>query len=303
MYEAKVLADSVSPDGVRLTTLEVEYPHAIHKDMMTHRMFSRNFQSFRACPPEKVIERILADPFTPDAFRKREKGMGEGDSRFDQLRAVSAWNGHIEHSIETARKMIAMDLAKAQVNFVLQDLTSIRGIITATEWDNFWDLRMALDPETGRPMARPEVYKIAAMMNKAYLLSQPKLIGYDQWHVPLTDVNDNWCEDCAPENCFGCEGDWDKLKKLSTGRCARVSYLTHDGTRSYQKDIELHDSLKADKHMSPFEHVARPIEITGHMWVDEVDASTRKSTGAKVRGADWRDNFYGWHSYRMDVEA
>ncbi len=53
----------------------------------------------------------------------------------------------------------------------------------------------------------------------------------------------------------------DALKKVSAARCARVSYLTHDGKRDIEKDIELCDRLWSDRHMSPFEHVATPARI------------------------------------------
>ncbi len=48
------------------------------------------------------------------------------------------------------------------------------------------------------------------------------------------------------------------LKKISAARCARVSYLTHDGNRDIAKDVELCERLRADRHLSPFEHVATP---------------------------------------------
>ncbi len=296
-----MLADSLSPDGVRLTTLEVEYPHAIHKDIMTHCMLSRNFQSFRAFPPEKVIEKILADPFVPEAFRGRVKGMGEGAELNEegQLQAHVAWGRHISDSIQIARQMIKLDLAKAQVNFVLQDLTSIRGIITATEWDNFYDLRCAIDPETGKPFARPEVYKIAEMMRQAHAESIPEQLRWNEWHLPLVNEDDFTLFDTQTTAGI----DYEPLKAISTGRCARVSYLTHDGVRDTSKDIGLHDGLKVNKHMSPFEHVAKPISTTGPKWLPEVDATSRKATGALVRGADWRGKLYGWHPYRLDIEG
>ena len=43
-------------------------------------------------------------------------------------------------------------------------------------------------------------------------------------------------------------------------RCARVSYLTHDGVRNTEKDLELYTRLtngSGTGHWSPFEHVAR----------------------------------------------
>ena len=52
-----------------------------------------------------------------------------------------------------------------------------------------------------------------------------------------------------------------QLCKLSVARCARVSYLTHDGKRDHAKDLELYERLLgggANGHWSPFEHVATP---------------------------------------------
>ena len=42
------------------------------------------------------------------------------------------------------------------------------------------------------------------------------------------------------------------LRKISVARCARVSYLTHDGKRDYAKDIELHDKCRDLGHWSAF---------------------------------------------------
>jgi hypothetical protein len=54
-FSARVLLDSRSPSGARLTTLEVRYPRFIHSEMMTHRVFSRNAASSRAIPIKKMI--------------------------------------------------------------------------------------------------------------------------------------------------------------------------------------------------------------------------------------------------------
>jgi hypothetical protein len=48
-----------------------------------------------------------------------------------------------------------------------------------------------------------------------------------------------------------------ELAKLSTARCARVSYLTHDGKRDPREDFALHDRLSENGHWSPFEHAAQ----------------------------------------------
>jgi hypothetical protein len=275
-YRAEVLADSISPSGVRLTTLEVEYPHAIHKDIMTHRMFSRNFQSFRAVPTRVLMAKLREDHFVPDEFNAVVKGMGRGEAVKEQARAKAIWEQQFNDAMFRADSFLEMEIAKEQTNFLLQDFSWITGIITATEWDNFFALRLAVD-EGGDPRARKEVHKIARLMNRAIYASKPQDLPYGEWHLPLVTANERLTLSA------------EELKKISVGRCARVSYLTHDGVRDPSADIALHDRLAASGHMSPFEHVARPI------------------TGVPGRGSGgvhehfWSGNFWGWHQYRKDI--
>ena len=49
MIEAKIILDSVSPAGKRITTLQLKYPRFIHSEFMAHRAFSRNAMSSAAC--------------------------------------------------------------------------------------------------------------------------------------------------------------------------------------------------------------------------------------------------------------
>jgi hypothetical protein len=64
-YDAKVIADSVSPDGVRLTTLEVTFPRIVLAEFNTHRVFTRSSASSRAVPIPKRIEMVERHPYIP----------------------------------------------------------------------------------------------------------------------------------------------------------------------------------------------------------------------------------------------
>jgi len=224
---------------------------------MTHR-WARNFQSFRAVPPEVLLSRLRAGEYSvPEVFGYRTKGMGQrnepvvGQEAIDQKEARALWDIHVRGAIDTAERYLNMGIAKQQVNFLLQDLCFIRGIITTTmpQLENFFGLRLAVD-ESGDPIPRPEVYKIASMMYDAFAVSTPQQVCEGGWHLPL--VNDG-------ELAEGYGNiDWDFWRKVSVGRCARVSYLTHDGVRDPEKDIALHDHLRGDGHMSPFEHQGKP---------------------------------------------
>lgn len=70
-------------------------------------------------------------------------------------------------------------------------------------------------------------------------------------------------------------GDPAPWREISAGRCARVSYLTHDGRRDVEADLALASRLRAGGHMSPFEHVATPGDPR-----------------------QWYGNFRGWQEYR-----
>ncbi len=54
----------------------------------------------------------------------------------------------------------------------------------------------------------------------------------------------------------------DARLKVSAARCARVSYLTQNGTRDHSADFQMWDRLTSafPPHASPLEHVARPLE-------------------------------------------
>jgi len=70
MFQCKIIADSKSPQGERLTTFLVTYPRIIHAEMCRHRMFSRNTASSRAIPFKKMAKDVEENPFIPIAWQK-----------------------------------------------------------------------------------------------------------------------------------------------------------------------------------------------------------------------------------------
>ena len=76
---SRILADSIGPHSVRLTTFEVSLPRPFLSEFNTHRMLSRNSASSRAIPTERLIERAVTRPYLP-TFAGRVKGMGVGDA-------------------------------------------------------------------------------------------------------------------------------------------------------------------------------------------------------------------------------
>lgn len=89
---AKVIADSISVAGARITTLELRYPRFIHAEFMTHRMFSRNASSSRAIPVERLIQDILDDTAMPIHWGKNQPGMqAKPESEPKSIRIVAGY--------------------------------------------------------------------------------------------------------------------------------------------------------------------------------------------------------------------
>lgn len=241
MYQAKILADSVSPAGHRLTTFELTYPRIIHAEMMTHRVFSRNAASSRAIPAAKLIQAVIDNPFVPEAFTENRPGMTACNFVTDQKSARNSWLGARDRAVFSALELCELNVHKQHVNRLLEPFQWYTAIFTGTDWANFLALRTHAD-------AQPEIQRLAFLVQGALEANAPEPYGYGDWHAPLLpDIDELW--EAYPI------GD---IKKISAGRCARVSYLTHDGKRDPQADIELCDRLIASGHMSPLEHVATP---------------------------------------------
>ena len=82
MIQAKIVADSLTERGNRLTTMEIVFPRYILAELNTHRMLSKNSASSRAIPFRKMVKSVLTNPFIPYAFQKDHLGM-QGTEYFD----------------------------------------------------------------------------------------------------------------------------------------------------------------------------------------------------------------------------
>lgn len=279
MYQARVLADSISnPGGVRLTTLEVTFPRIVLSEFNTHRMFSRNSASSRAIPIEKQIAWIQEDPFIPETFESNKKGMqgGEALDSSNQHLARVAWLTAKDEAVIVAKDLVSIGVHKQWANRLLEPFMWQTVIVSATDWDNFFKLRISNE-------AQPEIRQIAIHMKEAIEESWPKEAGLGDWHLPLVDDEDvDEIEENYEDYAFleKHTNPTHLLRLVSAGRCARVSYLTHDGKRDLTADIMLAQRLIADNHMSPLEHVATPMN-----YPDRYSA-----------------NFKGWRQFRKQFE-
>ena len=273
--DARILLDSVSPDGYRLTTMELTFHRFVLAEFNTHRSHSRNSASSRAIPVEKQLAKVNEFPAWPLEWASEQSGMQGGteltgddlqdaqdlfeDVHEYTVRAVSTYlNFHPDKSTR---------LHKSLVNRLLEPFMWHTVIASATEagWRNFFKLRSAHSTQ----LAQPEIRVPATIAHDLYDLSVPKLINYGEWHTPLIQ----------PDDDFSIYEDPDLARiQVSVARCARVSFLTHEGVRDMLEDMGLYTRLStADPaHDSPLEHVATP----------------------SFGGLPTAGNFDGWSQYR-----
>ena len=141
--EAKIIADSLSPQGHRITSYLLTYPRFIHSELMTHRMFSRNSASSRAIPFERMVKMVEEDPFIPIAWQKHHSGMQGSEYLTDRKHenAVYEWLKSRDLAVKQAKMMNNDGVTKQLCNRLLEPFMWHTVLVTATEWDNFFELR------------------------------------------------------------------------------------------------------------------------------------------------------------------
>jgi hypothetical protein len=297
MFEAKIILDSVCK-GQRLTTMQLTHPRIVHAEFNTHCMFARNASSSRAIPFKKAVQFVMDDPFIPEHWGINQSGMQafaelEGE---DRDKAIALWLEARDHSVRIAREMamngkcetckgtgmvsedlcsftcddcegagVGLNIHKQIVNRLIEPWSWITVCVTgdAGAWSNYFALRC-------HPDAQPDIQKQAFMAQKAYYESVPNALEPGQWHTPYVRPEEpsqiaEWCLEQNPSMCVNFKDLTktpfiaNRIVEIATGRCARTSYLTQEGTRDFGEDVKLHDRLRfhTPLHASPFEHVCQ----------------------------------------------
>jgi thymidylate synthase ThyX len=215
---------------------------------MTHRVFSRNASSSRAIPVKRMIEQVDSNPVVPPKVYMNKAGM-VGD--VEAPLAVTAdfynlWLDAASNAVEIAKNMEKLGIHKQHINRILEPFQFIKVIVTATDWYNFFVLRLA-------PDAQPEMRELANTIYDEMNHYHNKAVGVlelDKEHtvVSLPYITDEDVKEIGKE-------EYHTLMKISAARCARVSYNNHDGSKpDIEKDLKLYGHLYDSKHMSPMEH-------------------------------------------------
>lgn len=277
MASVELIEYSINSRGERIASLECIYPRYIHGEVMTHRVFSRNGASSRAIPVADNVSRVLTDPVVPLFFGKNQRGMQAEESVSEdvekELRA--RWENLSRVVANECAEWDKLGLHKELCNRPMEAWSWMKTLITATDFDNFFELRHNGD-------ATREIQNLSKGID--YLISsrEPRLLKKGEWHLPYVTE--------AERKKYPLED----LLKVSTARCARTSYLLHKGgSPTLEKDIALYEDLVGSRplHASPAEHQATP----DHTFLRPI----RKIFNGK---SPYCGNLNGWLQHRKFIE-
>ena len=294
LISAKVIADSVCPKGVRMTTMEIEYPRFILAELNTHRMLSKNSASSRAIPVKSMHEFIRANPATPVSWGKNQPGMkaNEDVGSSVAIEAEQIWNRAKDDALHWADALAhKLAIHKQIANRITEPWMTMKTVISGTEWNNFFHLRNHAD-------AQPEIKALAEAMTVAYTTHLPVPLKPGQWHLPYITI----AEYVPTGELQYLNNNFDPIsleeaKIISASCCAQVSYRKNDD--SFDKAKKIYDQLILSEpvHASPIEHQATPMDVDS-MCRFEPDTWQPGVTHVSANSDLWSGNLRGWIQYR-----
>lgn len=294
LISAKIIADSISPEGVRMTTMEIEYPRFILAELNTHRMLSKNSASSRAIPVRAMHDFIKENPATPVFWGKNQPGMQAKEelTGTDITDARFIWDRAKQDALHWAWALAdRVGLHKQIANRITEPWMTMKTVISGTEWANFFWLRNHAD-------AQPEIKALAEAMTVAYTTHLPVPLQPGEWHLPYVTTAqfmptgeiqyfDNHMNRISLEDA----------KIISASCCAQVSYRKNDD--SLEKAQKIFDQLinSEPAHASPVEHQATPMNVDS-MCRFEPDTWEPGVTHVSANSDLWSGNLRGWIQHR-----
>ena len=188
-------------------------------------------------------------------------------SPFKKRACKEVWHTLASVSALGSRLLSALGAHKQISNRPTETYTHIRVLVTATEFDNWFNLRL-------HHAADPTIRQLAEVMKAAYDASVPNPLKPGEWHTPFHS---------------------DKIVSVSCA--AQTSYRKLDD--SYGKALSIFEKLNLENsdepaHSSPAEHQAK--------YVENMSLGTQGVTHLDRHGQYWSGNLRGWVQYRHILE-
>jgi hypothetical protein len=285
---AKIIADSICKiTDKRLTTLEVEFNRFVLAEFNTHRALSRNGSSSRAIPVQRATEIVNENPGLPVFWAQNKPGMAATEelSGDDLVYVQEGWDLHRALTTYFVLEMSERGLHKQLANRLLENHGTIKMVVSATEWENFFWLRCD-------GAAQQEMSVLADKVREAMADSIPVVLDAGEWHTPYFKAG-FWRPDM--------EEPLEDALSISASCCAQVSYRRTDDSLEKAKDVAKKLFEGARVHSSPTEHQGSPM----------IPVKKRSAVGANWQkgvthldrfGAFWSGNLCGWIQNRQLIE-
>ena len=295
---ARVVAKSVSDWGKEIVTWEYEAPKCILAELNTHGMLAKNAQSSRAVPVKSVINAVRNSPVVPVHWGSNQAGMVAGEEIDTPIMFMgtsidreTAWEVWANINCTMANAFNEAGYHKQIVNRPLEAFTMVRGVITATEFHNFFHLRY-------HPHADPYIQELAKCMWEAYELAEAEVLAPNEWHTPYVE------HDRVDGKLMYFIYDEDGTKKyidegysvrVSSVACGQVSFRKHDTTEETVDRVWTRLMEGDIIHASVTEHQAKALSY-GAVGLNylRIEGVTHIDTNLDP----WSAKFKGWIMHR-----
>lgn len=293
LITARIIADSISPEGQRMTTMEIEYPRFILAELNTHRMLSKNSASSRAIPVKAMHEHIRANSAGPVYWGKNQAGMKAKECLDveDTVEALMIWDDARDSALGYAQQLADLNLHKQITNRITEPWMTMKTVISGTEWANYFWLRDHAD-------AQPEIALLANKMHEVYKASVPQPLNPGEWHVPYVNTYRSIINnELLYSDGLGDDISAEQARIVSASCCAQVSYRKNDDTLEKAQKVFQMLIESEPAHASPVEHQATPMDIDS-MCRFEPETWQPGITHVSANSDLWSGNLRGWIQFR-----
>ena len=275
-FKEVMLEDTVFCVNVPTSFIVVRRDGIVHIsgncEVNTHGAIEKNTSSSRAIPVSKMLDHILEQNLKPIYFGSKKSGMQAGNELtgegLDFVKCV--WGSSLESAVEYAEMLDKAGVAKEVTNRITEPYQLIKAVWSATDWENWFNLRLEKD-------ADPNICMLAYKMYEALSKSKPTLLKKGEYHLPYVGKYDipvvysdlggyeyetgynvfyyDKESDHTIEHCLTLE----EAIKYSVASCAQVSYRSEGMTLDKAEKIWNMLVKSEVVHASPLTHVATPI--------------------------------------------
>lgn len=279
VIESKVV--SITPKGIESVydiSVDSKFHNFIANDIVVHNCFSRNAASSRAITVKSMIDLISNNPAIPIHWSKNQRGMQGHIPNYEPVEidgklytATEAWLMLRDIVAKYSLAFSDAEYHKQVSNRLSEPFQIMKAVITSTEFENFYNLRLE---DFENYQAAHEIHEVSVCMYKARQLSKPKDLNLNEWHTPyyqdgrFTPKNKICNEQMKFEIKEGYSSLFDDggvnlldALKVSSSCSAQISYRKLD--ESIEKAIDIYEKLVMSEpvHASALEHCATPTPV------------------------------------------